>query len=120
MKSASITLAIALVAALSLSPLAAAAGPGLHLAAAIEHAELVRSHHVSPDAQHMLVHARSALAHAREALHEKAIVGDRAANKLLHQAIRELKQSEMQARFGNAEKAKAHAAIALMEMQKIK
>lgn len=103
-----------------LAPLPAAAGPGLHIAAAIEHAELVGSHHVSPNAQHMLVHAHSALAHAREALHEKAIVSDRAANKLLHQAIRELRQAEMQARFGNAAKAKTHAATALAELRKIK
>lgn len=120
MKRAPFVMVAGLISCLAFAPLAAAAGPGLHLAAAIEHAELIGSHRVSPDPRHMLVHARSALAHAREALHEQAIERDRAANKLLHQAIRELRQAEMQARFGNAEKAKAHAATALLEMRKIK
>lgn len=121
MSRAPFKLVVGLAAALILAPLPAfAAGPGLHVAAAIEHAELVGSHHVSPDAAHMLVHARSALAHAREALHEKALLNDRAANRHLHNAIRELRQAEMQARFGHADQSKKHAAAALVEMRKIK
>lgn len=121
MSRAPLKLVAGLVSALILAPLPGfAAGPGLHLTAAIEHAELVGSHHVSPDTDHMLVHARSALAHAREALHEKALLGDRAANRHLHNAIRELRQAEMQARFGHAERSKSHAAAALNELRKIK
>lgn len=105
---------------LAFAPLAAQAGIGAHLAAAIEHAEKAVSDDAKQDAKEMSVHLRSALGHAREALHEKAVSADRAANALLHSAIRHLKKAEARARFGDASGAVKHSRDALVEMKKVK
>lgn len=105
---------------LALAPVAAQAGIGAHLAAAIEHTEEAVSDGVKSDTKEIVVHLRSALGHAREALHEKAIVADRAANKIIHTAINHLKKAEARARFGDAEGAVKHSNAALAEMKKVK
>jgi hypothetical protein len=106
--------------ALAFTPLSSQAGIGAHLAAAIEHTEEAVSDSVKTDAKEIAVHLRSALGHAREALHEKAIESDRAANRLIHNAIRHLKKAEARARFGDAAGAVKHSGAALDDMKKIK
>ena len=106
--------------ALAFAPVAAQAGIGVHLEAAIEHAQEAVEDGARLDASEVLVHVRSALGHAREALHEKAIEADREANKLLHRAIRFLRKAEMRARFGDAARAVKHSVDALTELKKIK
>lgn len=101
------------------SPISAQAGIGAHLAAAIEHTEEAVSDDVKADAKEIVVHLRSALGHAREALHEKAIEADRAANNLIHRAIRLLKKAEARARFGDAAGAVKHSTDALAELKKV-
>lgn len=103
-----------------LAPFPAAAGIGAHLQAAMEHTQEVIDDGAKGDARQMVVHVASALGHAREALHKEAAEMDRAANKLLHRAIRHLRLAEMRARFGDAARAAKHAADALTEMKKIK
>jgi hypothetical protein len=104
---------------LAFAPIAAQAGVGVHVEAAIEHAQEAIEDGARADAQEVLVHVRSALGHAREALHEKAIEADRAANKLLHRAIRYLRKAEMRARFGDSASAVKHSVDALTELKKI-
>jgi hypothetical protein len=106
--------------AIAFAPLVAKAGIGAHLAAAIQHAEDAVSDKVKTDTKEIAIHLRSALGHAREALHENAIEGDRAANRLIHNAIRHLKKAEARARFGDASGAVKHASDALGDMQKVK
>ncbi|QGM98616.1 small metal-binding protein SmbP [Methylocystis parvus] len=105
---------------LAFAPIAAYAGIGAHLAAAIEHTEEAISADVKADTKEIAVHLRSALGHAREALHEKAIEADRAANRLIHAAIRLLKKAEARARFGDSAGAVKHSTDALAEMKKVK
>lgn len=105
---------------LALAPVAARAGAGVHLEAAIEHTQEAIEDGATQDAREVLVHVTSALGHAREALHEEAIEADRAANKLLHRAIRHLRKAEMRARFGDSASAVKHSVDALTEMKKIK
>lgn len=95
-------------------------GIGAHLAAAIEHTEEAASDDVRSDTTEMVVRLRSALGHAREALHEEAIEGDRAANKIIHRAISHLRKAEARARFGDAPGAVKHSSAALAEMKRVK
>lgn len=106
--------------ALAFPPLSAQAGIGAHLEAAIEHTEEAVSADVKDDVKEIAVHLRNALGHARQALHEKALHADRAANKLIHSAIRHLKKAEAQARFGDADGAVKHSIAALDDMKKVK
>jgi hypothetical protein len=106
--------------ALAFAPVTAEAGVGAHLAAAIEHTEEAISGEAKSDAKKIVAHLRNALGHAREALHEKAIEADRAANKIIHDAIRLLKKAEARARFGDADGAVKHSSAALAEMKKVK
>ena len=114
--------ALGLVGMLSLLAFAAPAlaGVGLHVEAAIEHTQEAIQDGAKGDIDEIVTHVTSALGHAREALHEQAIERDRAANKLLHQAIRHLRKAEMQARFNESEKAVRHAADALADLRKVK
>ncbi|PPD45774.1 MAG: hypothetical protein CTY15_02625 [Methylocystis sp.] len=105
--------------ALAFAPVAAQAGIGAHLAAAMEHTEEAISDDVKADSKEIVIHLRSALGHAREALHEKAIEADRKANKIIHEAIRLLKKAEARARFGDADGAVKHSTAALAEMKKV-
>ncbi|GEM_PF-2781137 len=98
----------------------AIAGIGIHVQAAIEHAQEAIDDGAKGDSKEIVKHVMSALGHAREALHEKALEGDRAANKLLHRAIRHLRLAEMRSRFGDAARAVTHATSALAELKKIK
>lgn len=115
-----LTTAALLGLSLAFAPVAAQAGIGAHLAAAIEHTEEAISDKAKADTEEMKVHLRSALGHAREALHEEAVEADRAANKIIHRAIRYLKKAEAHARFNHADKAASQAASALTEMRKVK
>lgn len=112
--------AVLLGLSLALAPLSARAGVGVHLEASIEHVQEAIETGAKKRAKDMLDHLRSALGHAREALHEEAIEGDRAANKLLHRAIRHLRKAEMRARFGDATGAVKDSADALAELKKVK
>lgn len=105
---------------LAFAPLSAQAGVGVHLEAAIEHAQEAIADGAKDDVDEIVVHVTSALGHAREALHEEAATADRVANKLLHQAIRHLRKAEMRARFGDAGGAIKHVVDALTELKKIK
>jgi hypothetical protein len=105
---------------LALAPLSARAGVGVHLEASIEHVQEAIETGAKKHPKDMLDHVRSALGHAREALHEQAVEGDREANKLLHRAIRHLRQAEMRARFGDSTSAVKHSADALAELKKVK
>jgi hypothetical protein len=98
----------------------AIAGIGLHVPAAIEHAEEAIEYGAKGDSKKIVTHVMSALGHARESLHENALAGDRAANKLLHRAIRHLRLAEMRARFGDAARAVKHVASAIAELKKVK
>jgi hypothetical protein len=98
----------------------AMAGIGIHVEAAIEHAQEAIDDGAKGDSKEVVTHVMSALGHAREALHEKALERDRAANKLLHRAIRHLRLAEMRARFGDTTRAVKHASSALAELKKIK
>ncbi|WP_036282251.1 small metal-binding protein SmbP [Methylocystis sp. ATCC 49242] len=102
------------------SPICAQAGVGVHVEAAMEHAREAIEDGAKGDAEEILVHVSSALGHAREALHEKAVEMDRAANKLLHNAIRHLRKAEMRARFGDVASATKHSVDALTELKKIR
>lgn len=106
--------------ALAFSGSYALAGIGVHVQAAIEHAQEAIDDGAKGDSKEVVTHVMSALGHAREALHEKAVEGDRAANKLLHRAIRHLRLAEMRARFGDSARAVKHATSALAELKKIK
>lgn len=106
--------------AFGLGPTPAAAGPGAHVEAAIEHAQDAIKEGATGEADKIVAHVRNALGHAREALHEKALVVDRAANKLLHRAIRHLKLAEMRARFKDESRAIKHTVDAVTELKKIK
>ncbi len=103
-----------------LAPFPAAAGIGAHLEAAMEHTQEAIDDGAKGDAKEVVVHVTSALGHAREALHKEALEMDRAANKLLHRAIRHLRLAEMRARFGDAARATKHATDALTELKRIK
>jgi hypothetical protein len=105
---------------LALSGGHAMAGIGIHVEAAIEHAQEAIEDGAKGDSKEVVTHVMSALGHAREALHEKALERDRAANKLLHRAIRHLRLAEMRARFGDTTRAVKHATSALAELKKIK
>jgi hypothetical protein len=98
----------------------AMAGIGIHVEAAIEHVQEAIDDGAKGDSKEVVTHVMSALGHAREALHEKALERDRAANKLLHRAIRHLRLAEMRARFGDTTRAVKHASSALDELKKIK
>ncbi|MGJ0427483.1 small metal-binding protein SmbP [Methylocystis sp.] len=106
--------------ALAFSGPNALAGIGVHVQAAIEHAQEAIDDGAKGDSKEVVTHVMSALGHAREALHEKAVEGDRAANKLLHRAIRHLRLAEMRARFGDSARAVKHATSALAELKKVK
>lgn len=105
---------------LALSGAQALAGIGVHVQAAIEHTEEAIEDGAKGDSKEVVTHVMSALGHAREALHEKAAEMDRAANKLLHRAIRHLRLAEMRGRFGDSARAVKHAQRALAELKKIK
>lgn len=106
--------------AISVAPLPASAGIGMHLQAAIDHAQEAIEDGAKGDATAILPHVTSALGHAREALHEEAVEADRAANKILHEAIRHLRKAEMRARFGDSGGAIKHTVDAMTEMKKVK
>lgn len=106
--------------ALCVASLPASAGIGMHLQAAIDHAQEAIEDGAKGDAAAILPHVASALGHAREALHEEAAEMDRAANKILHEAIRHLRKAEMRARFGDSGGAIKHTVDALTEMKKVK
>ena len=112
--------AFAILSALAFGLTPAVAGPGLHVEAAIEHAQEAIQEGATGDTDEIVAHVRNALGHAREALHEKALVVDRAANKLLHRAIRHLKLAEMRARFNDEARAIKHTVDAITELKKIK
>lgn len=102
------------------APYPASAAIGAPLEAAIEHVREAIETGTEQDAKEILPHLRSALAHAREALHEEAIEADRAANKVIHAAIRLLKKAAARARSGDAAGTAKHSAAALAELEKVK
>lgn len=93
---------------------------GAHVEAAIEHTKEAIEDGATGATDDIVVHVMSALGHAREALHVEALEADRAANKLLHRAIRLLRKAEMHGRFGHADKAVKHAKEALAVLEKVK